>query len=147
MVISTLCLSHLKILPKMWPKPSAKSFGLKPSATEAEAEGQKTSAFGRPLVVTSVGLSNFSLGCPKSGAAFLLYHLSLSLNLNLTQLIQNIGHRFILLFLRFLKSKSNMNTPNSVAIYLSNNMGSPSQELILNEFSESMDFPELINLA
>ena len=45
MVIST----HLKILPKMWPKPSAKSFGLKPSATEAEAEGQKTSASAEDL--------------------------------------------------------------------------------------------------
>ena len=33
-----------KILPKMWLKPAAKSFGLKPSTTEAEAEGQKTSA-------------------------------------------------------------------------------------------------------
>ena len=40
-----------KILPKIWLKPSAKSFGLKPSATEAE--GQKTSASAedfRPLV-------------------------------------------------------------------------------------------------
>ena len=43
MVIRTLCPLHLKILPKMWPKPSAKSFGLKPSATEAKAKGQKTS--------------------------------------------------------------------------------------------------------
>ena len=34
----------------MWAKPSAKSFGLKPSATEAEAECQKTLAFGGPLV-------------------------------------------------------------------------------------------------
>ena len=49
MVISTLCLLHLKISPKMWPKPSAKSFGLKPSATEAKAEGQKTSASAEDL--------------------------------------------------------------------------------------------------
>ena len=37
----------------MSPKPSAKSFGLKPSATEAEAEGEKTLASAedlRPLV-------------------------------------------------------------------------------------------------
>ena len=38
-----------KILPKMWHKPSAKSFGLKPSATEAEAEGQKASASAEDL--------------------------------------------------------------------------------------------------
>ena len=31
------------------PKPSAKSFGLKPSATEAEAEGQKASASAEDL--------------------------------------------------------------------------------------------------
>ena len=33
----------------MWPKPSAKSFGLKRSATEAEAEGQKISALAEDL--------------------------------------------------------------------------------------------------
>ena len=49
MVVNTLCPSHLKILPKMWPKPSAKSFVLKPSATEAEAEGQKASASAEDL--------------------------------------------------------------------------------------------------
>ena len=49
MIISTLCLLHLKISPKMWPKPSAKSFGLKTLATKAEAEGQKTSASAEDL--------------------------------------------------------------------------------------------------
>ena len=49
MIICTLCLCYLNIFPKMSPKPSAKSFGLKPSATEAEAECQKPSASAEDL--------------------------------------------------------------------------------------------------
>ena len=47
MIICTLCLCYLNIFPKMWRKLSAKSFSLKPSATEAKS--QKTSASAEDL--------------------------------------------------------------------------------------------------
>ena len=49
MIICTLCLCYLNIFPKMSPKPSPKSLGLKPSATEAIAKDEKTSASAEDL--------------------------------------------------------------------------------------------------
>ena len=63
------------------PKPSAKSFGLKPSATEAEAEGQKASAFGRPLVhnVTHNFIRLKGKASPRGFLSLQVYPLSLPL--------------------------------------------------------------------